>query len=86
MQPVEMLIDNGINDIYVQVLVPIDADHIPEALNALEPFGVVGLTIMQDGLFMRSGFFMEHSTIHALTNSYRAVAMAHLRYQQKISA
>lgn len=85
-QPVEMLIDNGVNEIYVQVLVQVDADHIVEALSALEPFAVVGLTIMNDMLFMRSGFYIEHSTMHAFTNSYRAAAYAYLRYQQTISA
>lgn len=85
-RPVEILIDNGINEVYVQSLIRIDTEHIVDALSTLEPFAVVGLAIMSDTLFMRSGFFIEHSTIHALTNSYRAVALAYLRYQQKILA
>lgn len=80
--PVEMLIDNGINDIYVQVLLAIDTDHTVEALHAIQPYAVVGLVTINGSLFMRSGFFIEHSTMHALTNSYRAVAFAYSAYQQ----
>lgn len=85
-QPVEMLIDNGINELYVQALIQIDADHIAEALRAVEPIAVVGLALMDDRLYMRGAFYIDYSNMHALTNSYRAVAFAYLRYQQAISA
>ncbi|HLU27233.1 MAG TPA: hypothetical protein VKZ65_02260 [Glycomyces sp.] len=85
-QPVELLIDNGVNEIYVQVFVQIDADHIVDALNVVQSYAVVGLTVINEMLFMRSGFFIEHSTMHALTNSYRSVAMAYLKYQQDLAA
>jgi hypothetical protein len=78
--PVEMLIDNGINELYVQALVQCDSNFIYEALSATEAIAVVGLTVISDQLFMRGALFIEHSTMHAFTNTYRAAAIAHNRY------
>ena len=78
--PVEMIADNGINEIYFQVLIGIDSDHIFEALTAIAPYAVVGLSFVGEGLFMRSAFWVEFSNIHALTNTYRAAALAHGAY------
>lgn len=82
--PVEIVIDNGVNEIYVQSLIQIDTDHIFEALTVVGPIAVVGLAVMGETLFMRSVFFIGHSTMHALTNSYSALALAYGRYQQAI--
>lgn len=74
-----MLIDNGTNDICAQALVRIDA------LNAVAPFAVVGLALMGGVPYLRGALFVEHSTVNALTNTYRAAALAYLSYQQKIA-
>ena len=84
--PVEILIDNGVNDIYIQSLIQVDADHVLDALTATGPIAVVGLAILRDTLFMRSAIFIEHSTMHAFTNSYNALALAYGRYQAATSA
>ncbi|MBB1021148.1 hypothetical protein G6030_07615 [Dietzia sp. E1] len=83
--PIEMMIDNGINQIYVQVLIQIDADHIFEALSALGPYATVGLAVLSDMLFIRSAFYIEFSTMHAFTNSYHAAALAYLHYLDTIA-
>jgi hypothetical protein len=83
--PVQVILDNGINEIYLQALIPIDSDHIVEALSTVQPYATVGLTLFDETLFMRSSFFPAHSTIHALTNSYRGLALAYLRYREVIS-
>jgi len=82
--PVVMVLDNGVNEIYVQALLAIDHEHIADALSAVGPIAVVGVAILEDTLYMRSGFFIEHSTMHALTNSYCGLAYAYWRYQQAI--
>lgn len=84
-QPVDMLVDNALNEIYVQILIQIDSDHIYEALSALGPFGVVGLAILDDMLFMRSGFYIDFSGMHAFTNGLRAAALGYLRYLEAIA-
>lgn len=83
--PVELFVDNGINEEFVQILVNIDANHIIEALSAVGPIAVVGVCVKEDRLFLRGAFFIKHSTMHALTNCYRAVALAYKYYQQAIS-
>ena len=83
--PVEMIADNGINEIYFQVLIGIDSDHIFEALTAIAPYAVVGLSFVGEGLFMRSAFWVEFSNMHALTNTYRAAALAHGAYAQAVA-
>ncbi|QXV56620.1 hypothetical protein CVV72_06065 [Amycolatopsis sp. TNS106] len=80
--PVHMLADNGINEIYFQVFVQIDVDHIVEALRVLQPYATVGLTLMNDSLFIRSAFYLEFSNMHALSNTLRAVALAYRAYQR----
>lgn len=83
--PVHMLADNGINDIYLQVLVQIDADHIVEALRVIQPYATVGLTIMNDALFIRSAFYVSFSNMHALSNTLRATASAYTAYQRAVA-
>lgn len=83
--PIEMMIDNGINEIYVQVLIQIDTDHVIEALGALGPYATVGLAILSDMLFIRSAFYIEFSSMHAFTNSYHAAALAYLHYLESIA-
>lgn len=83
--PIEMMIDNGINEIYVQVLIQIDTDHIFDALSALGPYATVGLTILSDMLFIRSAFYIEFSNMHAFTNSYHAAALAYRNYLETIA-
>lgn len=84
--PVEMIADNGINEIYFQVLIRIDSDHIVEALTAIAPYAVMGLSFVgEGGLFMRGAFYVEFSNMHALTNTYRAAALAYAAYEQAIN-
>lgn len=85
--PVQMIADNGINEIYFQVLIRIDSDHIVEALTAVSPYAVLGLSFVGDGgLFIRGAFYVEFSNMHALTNTYRAAALAHGAYEQAINS
>lgn len=84
--PVEMIADNGINEIYFQVLIGIDSDHLVEALTAIAPYAVLGLSFVgEGGLFMRGAFYVEFSNMHALTNTYRAAALAHGAYAQAVA-
>jgi hypothetical protein len=83
--PVQMIADNGINEIYFQVLIRIDSDHIVEALTAISPYSVLGLSFVgEEGLFIRGAFYVDFSTMHALTNTYRAAALAYGAYEQAI--
>lgn len=85
-EPVEMIADNGINEIYFQVLTRIDSDHVFEALTAVAPYAVMGLSFVgEGGLFMRGALYVEFSNMHALTNTYRAAALAHGAYVQAIT-
>lgn len=85
--PVQMIADNGINEIYFQVLIRIDSDHIAEALSAVSPYAVLGLSFVGDsGLFMRSAFYVDFSNMHALTNTYRTAALAYGAYEQAINS
>lgn len=85
--PVRMIADNGINEIYFQALIQVDAAHVAEALHVLQPFATVGLVMLgENGLWMRSAFFLEFSNMHALSNCIRGIAMAHRRYEDAIAA
>ncbi|MDX8052958.1 hypothetical protein SK571_26580 [Lentzea sp. BCCO 10_0798] len=83
--PVQLLADNGINDIYFQVFVQIDTDHLAEALRAVQPYATVGVVVMNDSLFLRSSFYMDFSNVHAVSNTLRAVALAWTAYQQVVA-
>lgn len=92
-EPVQLLVDNGINDIYVQVLARLDYNEIEtherdlliaSALKALEPYSTVGLTGLGNGIYLRSAFFIDHSTIHAFTNTLQGVALAYEAYLRQI--
>ena len=83
--PVQLLADNGINDIYFQVFVQIDTDHLVEALRAVQPYATVGVMVLNDSLFLRSSFYMDFSNIHAVSNTLRAVALAWAAYQQVVA-
>ncbi|MFC4852799.1 hypothetical protein [Actinophytocola glycyrrhizae] len=84
-EPVQVLADNGINDIYFQALVQIDMDHVGDALSVLQPYATVGLAIVGEALFMRSAFYVSFSNMHALSNTLRAVALAYTAYRQVIA-
>ena len=84
-EPVRMLADNGINEIYFQALVQIDMDHIGDALTVIQPYATVGLAIVGEALFMRSAFYVSFSNMHALSNTLRAIALAHAAYQRVIT-
>lgn len=83
--PVELFVNNALNEINLIVFVAIDWEHPGEALDAVGPYQVVGLVKLGDMLLIRSGFFIDHSTIHAFTNCYRSVAMAYWAYQNAIA-
>ena len=81
--PVPMIVDNGINDIYLQALIQVDPAYIAEALDVIQPFATVGLVMLgENGLWMRSSFFVEFSNMHALSNCIRGMAMAYGRYEK----
>ena len=74
--PVNLIIDNGINEIYLQALVRLDYDGIsPDertllitaAMKALEPYSTVGLAELAGNVFLRSAFFVDHCNMHAFT-------------------
>lgn len=92
-EPVNLVVDNGINEIYVQALIRLDYDGITPnerellisaALTALEPYATVGLTQFGGNIFMRSAFFIDHSTIHAFTNTLTAIVLAHAAFNRQI--
>lgn len=74
--PLELLIDNGINRIYIQVLVEIPSDVVPEAIEAVGPFATIGVTHLAGSYRLRGTIFTEFSTVLALTNTLRAIALA----------
>ncbi|WP_131831325.1 hypothetical protein [Mycobacteroides abscessus] len=92
-EPVNVIVDNGINEIYVQALIRLDYDEITSnerelliaaALTALEPYATVGMTQFGGNIFLRSAFFIDHSTIHAFTNTLKAIVMAYSAYNRQI--
>lgn len=85
-EPVEMIADNGINEIYFQVLIQIDSDYPATALEALQPYATVGLVMMNDQLWIRSAFFVDFSNMHALTNTTRIAALAYNAYRDGVRA
>lgn len=91
--PVDVIVDNGINEIYVQALLRLDYEGISPAernlvitaaMTALEPYSTVGLTQLGNGVYLRSAFFIDHSTIHAFTNTLKAITLAHSAYQRQV--
>lgn len=82
--PVEMFVDNGLNEIFVQAFVRIDSAHLATALETVQTIGIVGLVTINGDVFIRSGFLIGESTIHAFTNCYGAVAIAYHLYHQAI--
>lgn len=92
-EPVNVIVDNGINEIYVQALIRLDYEGITPAerelliaaaLTPLEPNATVGITQLGGNIFLRSAFFIDHSTIHAFTNTLSAVAMAYAAYNRQL--
>lgn len=87
-EPVRLLIDNGINDIYLQALVrdpSLDANP-GLLLEVLEGYGVVGLTTLNGDLYLRAGCFLEHSEVHAITNTLLSVVYAYNTYRERLTA
>lgn len=76
--PVSMLVDNALNPIYLQVIAKISPAQVPSAAEVTGPFAVVAVARLGESFFLRSAFFMDHSNIHALSNSLRGVALAYL--------
>jgi hypothetical protein len=92
-EPVNLIIDNGINEIYLQALVRLDYDEITAAernllisaaLEALVPYATVGLAELGGGIYLRSAFFIDHSTVHAFTNTLQGIALAYAAYLQQL--
>lgn len=92
-EPVNLIIDNGINEIYLQVLVRLDYDEITPnqtnvlvtaALKALEPYSTVGLAGLAGGIYLRSAFFIDFSNIHAFTNTLQGIALAYAAYLHQL--
>lgn len=92
-EPVNLIVDNGINEIYLQALVRLDYDGIgPDekhllitaAMKALEPYSTVGLTELAGNIFLRSAFFIDHSTMHAFTNTLQGITLAYAAYLRQL--
>lgn len=92
-EPVNLIVDNGINPIYLQALVRLDYDEITPAernllisaaMEALVPYATVGLTELGGGIYLRSAFFVDHSTVHAFTNTLHGIALAYAAYLQQL--
>lgn len=75
---VSMLVDNALNPIYLQIIAQISPTQVPRAAVASGPFAVVAVARIGESFFLRSAFFIDHSNIHALSNSLRGVALAFL--------
>lgn len=87
-EPVRILVDNGINDIYLQALVrdpSLDANPAL-LLETLEGYGVVGLTTLHGDLYLRAGCFLEYSEVHAITNTLLSVVYAFNAYRERLTA
>lgn len=76
--PVEMLVDNKLNRIYLQVFAKIEPGQVDQALTTVGPYGAVGVSKLGDMFILRSAVLIEESTVHALTNALRGVALAYL--------
>lgn len=92
-EPVNLIIDNGINEIYLQALARLDYDEITvaeknllisAAMEALAPYATVGLTELAGGIYLRSAFFVDHSTVHAFTNTLQGIALAYAAYLRQL--
>lgn len=86
--PVRLLVDNGINDIYVQALVRDSCLDVNPGLllEVLEGFGVVGLTTLNGDLYLRAGCFLKYSEVHAITNTLLSVVYAYNHYRERLVA
>ncbi|WP_431240997.1 hypothetical protein ACQ86B_29170 (plasmid) [Mycolicibacterium aichiense] len=92
-EPVNVFIDNGINELYVQALIPVDYDEITveerqlviaSAMTALEPYAPVGLAAMGGRLYLRSAFFIDFCNIHAFTNTLKCIVLAYVAHNRQI--
>lgn len=92
-EPVSLVVDNGINSIYLQVLIRLDDDSIvpsernllvAAALKALEPYSTVGLTCLGDGIYLRSAFFIDFCNMHAFSNTVKGIALAYAAYLKQL--
>ena len=92
-EPAEMFIDDGINEIYVQALIPTDWDEItPDerqlviaaAMSALAPYAPVGLASTGSRMYLRSAFFIDCSNIHAFTNTLKCILLAYTACNRQI--
>lgn len=88
MAPVRLLVDNGINEIYVQAIL---RDPLLEAnpgllLEVRQNYGVVGLSSLGGDLCLRGGCFLEHSNVHAISNTLLSVVYAYNDYRGRLAA
>lgn len=84
--PVQMLIDNGINTIYLQILIPIEPEEVQIALDTLAAHATVGVTYLANSYYLRSAIFMNFSTALAITNTIRAMAFAYAVVGQALAS
>ncbi|AXH95467.1 hypothetical protein [Ornithinimicrobium avium] len=86
--PVRLLVDNGINEIYVQgILRDPCLDANPALLlEVLQGYGTVGLASLQGDLCLRGSCFLEYSQVHAITNTLLSVVYAFNDYRGRLAA
>lgn len=85
--PVRLLVDNGINDLYLQALLrDLSLDENPSLLlEVASDYGVVGLISFGDDLYLRAGCFLEFSDVGAITNTLLAVVYAFHDYRRRLT-
>lgn len=76
--PVRVVIDNGINGVYLQALIrdPLDDQHPRLLLEVAERSGIVGMTCIDGELFLRCSCILEDSSVDAIAKTLLAVAHA----------
>jgi hypothetical protein len=93
-EPVDLIVDNGINPIYLQALARLDYEGvtpderallIDSAIKSLGPYATVGLAELGGGIYLRSAFFMDHCNMHAFTNTLQGIVLAHAAYVRQLS-
>lgn len=75
--PVDVIVDNGINPIYIQLLISIPPEAAATAIEATMPFALVGVAYVGESLYLRLTLFADHSTMAALKNSLHVITIAY---------
>lgn len=77
---VNMVIENGANDLWLQLLVSISETSEGTVWEAagwyLRHLPAIGLTQLGDGIAIRHGILLPHASIHAVTNGITLTAIA----------